>query len=161
MYVHYSNNPELRLKENYPYAPHYIKPWGLWVSDDSSQSWKEWCEREDFGLGAFRYLVEIKDESKLLWLKTEEDILAFNEEYSFNPYSDVKGYVAIEWSRVREEYLGIMIFPYHYGLRFCTEMLWYGGWDCASGCIWKPTEVLTIKPCPTWKVEGCDVSAVY
>lgn len=44
----------------------------------------------------------------------------------------------IDWKAVAKEYDGIEIDPYQYERRFSEGFLWYYGWDCASGCVWRP-----------------------
>ncbi len=129
------------------------KPIGFWLSVedyDDDQTWKTWCEAEEFGLErlAHRYLVNLSSEAKILHLKTTKDIKDFGLEYqgndqaSFSRFMKERGeepyaYVyEIRWEEVMKKWDGIIIAPYNWDCRFPSETMWYYGWDCASGCIW-------------------------
>jgi len=50
----------------------------------------------------------------------------------------------IDWEAVAKRYTGIEIEPYNWERRnsgpnnnYSMSMLWYYGWDCASGCVWE------------------------
>jgi hypothetical protein len=44
------------------------------------------------------------------------------------------------WERVARDYDGVIISPYQFNRRM--TLMWYYPWDCASGCIWRPTRVV-------------------
>ena len=50
----------------------------------------------------------------------------------------------IDWPKVAERYDGIIIAPYQWSRRLDGPM-WYYGWDCASGCVWRARAVLELK----------------
>lgn len=113
-----------------------MKPLGFWYEVDGD--WRRWCSDEQWGIEA-RHLhaVELGD-TKVLVLDTLDKLDAFHERYakplrgmSLEHRSD-----AIDWMTVSRHYDGIEIAPYQWGRRF--GWLWYYGWDCASGCIWRP-----------------------
>ena len=51
----------------------------------------------------------------------------------------------IDWAEVASKYDGIIISPYQWSLRLDMEMMWYYGWDCASGCIWNISAIKELK----------------
>ena len=102
-----------------------LKPVGLWYG--FNHSWMEWCESEmPHWIYDNKYEIQITS-NKMLVLKNDQEIIDFNTKYSSNINF-------IDWSRVFQDYGGIEIPFYSYNLR--CELLWYYGWDCASGCIW-------------------------
>lgn len=144
-FIHWSHTPGLDLSDNYDYSGYFKKPFkpqGLWLTDDSEESWQKWCEEADFGCGQCRIDLEVTEEANLLWLKTEDDILRFGDMYGEN-LSGVPNYkMSVRWGEIAERYHGIMIFPYQPSLRF--DVPWYYPWDCASGCVWKPRTALRL-----------------
>jgi hypothetical protein len=80
--------------------------------------------------------------AKVLHLKTPVEILEFQETYCVaHPIMRSPG---IDWGRVAEQYHGIVIAPYQWSLRL--DLMWYYGWDCASGCIWDTWIVERVEP---------------
>ncbi|HET7909679.1 MAG TPA: hypothetical protein VFL19_03135 [Nitrospira sp.] len=133
-----------------------MKPRGLWVSVDGKDDWPSWCKSERFGpIGAgrhvFRYRVDV-DLSRVLHLDTAAAVMRFNDEYVREklagkfpglPESPFKLSIWIDWSAVAAKYAGIIIAPYQWARRL--ELMWYYGWDCASGCIWDAAAVRSIS----------------
>jgi hypothetical protein len=117
-----------------------LKPAGLWVSVEGEYDWKWWCEVEKFRIDRLKYAheVRLKDDANILYLKSPSELMRFGEKY---PNTDPK-YAQLEklmsmfldWTRVKQDYQGVIIAPYQWDCRF--ELMWYYGWDCASGCIW-------------------------
>lgn len=147
-YCHWGYGPSLVLQDDYDYSQYRLmmfKPHGLWITTDSEDGWREWCLREEFGCGSYRFDLRIKPEANLLWLKTEEEMIEFTDEYELKDNNPVKGLrFWLDWQRVMDKYQGIMIFPCQYRMRMDDRTTWYNPWDCASGCIWKPASVLEI-----------------
>jgi hypothetical protein len=83
-------------------------------------------------LGEHEYEVVLHD-SNILVLDTPKKILEFGREYRIGE--------SIDWPRLAKTHDGIEISPYQWSLRL--NLLWYYGWDVASGCIWN-TEKLQI-----------------
>src|SRR5687768_6995229 len=109
MYVHHSSNPHLILLDEYPYCNRRLfKPGGLWISDESELSWATWCEREEFGLRPYKYSVELLEDANLLWLKTEQETIDFDNKYSIQPFPGSR-LTMVDWDRVQREYQGIMV----------------------------------------------------
>lgn len=116
------------------------KPNGLWVSVEGEDDWKTWCEGESFNLKCleFAYEVKLKDDARILHLKSSDEIREFTKLYHLSTRqwdSDTDTY-GIRWNEVKEIYQGIIIAPYQWDCRLALETSWYYGWDCASGCIW-------------------------
>lgn len=150
--IHYSSKP-FDLKPNdysQDRVDYHAKPHGLWVSaegdlGEDNLTWKEWCEQENFELKSLNhsYLVNLKPEARILYLKTPEEILEFGVKF---PYirqqwntSEGRKFCAtneLDWIEVKNIYQGIIISPYQWTLRLSNRCNWYYGWDCASGCIW-------------------------
>ncbi len=125
------------------------KPKGLWFTP-GQDDWKEWCEEnmphwlEGKTLGWFdvdlsRMLV-ISEPGALLeftarFLDSEMEkrmrLLGVRSIMSFN----------IDWRAVAEQYDGIEIAPYQWGLRLDERCHWYYTWDVASGCVWRRRSV--------------------
>ena len=110
------------------------KPFGLWYAIGTG--WIDWVkdnmpewERE------YAFVLDI-DESRLLKIDNYQDLQAFNEEYG------IEGNY-IDWDKVSQKYGGIEIAPYIYQARY--DMLWYYGWDVASGCVWASNMVKNSK----------------
>lgn len=148
-YTHYSETEkDLQLLDMTPQAiksMYNMKPTGLWISHDEEDGWSHWCGLENFQNGGYKYEVELVDKN-LLWIKTNEDIVSFNNKYIIiSPIHNLEVYT-IDWIKVFYDYNGIMIFPYRHEVRLELDFMWYYGWDCASGCIWRPSaEVKSIE----------------
>jgi hypothetical protein len=123
--IHYSSNPELKLNPISYLQEINHKPIGLWFSIETE--WADWCTSEEFCLDKlkYEYLIKLKPSNNILHLKTPEDLDKFTYLY--------KSIFNINWPKLSQEYSGIIIAPYQYSRRF---LIWYYGWDCASGCIW-------------------------
>ena len=121
------------------------KPKGLWF--DINKDWKRWCEAESFGLERFThcYRIRITDDSRVLRLDQPEKLVAFTVRYkaALYPGQSLRAeYCGIDWPRVAEEFAGIVITPYQWSCRM--SLMWYYGFDCASGCVWEP-DILQLK----------------
>jgi len=144
---HHSDQPlttvDSRDQEN---AKRRWKPWGLWVSVDVKDNWVDWCKAEEFALEKLEYqhLITLRDPTELLWITTALDLIAFTEEYG-DPLEDrFLSIDIIDWAKVAKEYPGIVIAPYQWSQRM--ELMWYYGWDCASGCIWDAAVIAEVGP---------------
>ena len=122
-----------------------MKPKGLWYEcqDDSSETWKEFC---DAGLtGGYRYdgtynVVLEADGHYMLNIPDEHHFDKFVKMYGVphpvfpnDPEENI-----IDWPKVTEHYTGIEICPY---LNSRRDVSWYYGWDVASGCVWDPSGI--------------------
>jgi hypothetical protein len=76
------------------------------------------------------YTVTLSPTANILHVKSKKAL----ENFARNFFLDSPYYPSIDWNKVAEEYQGIIIAPYRWEHRL--DMMWYYGWDCASGCIW-------------------------
>ena len=139
-YTHYSEDKNLQLLDMTPQAIksiYNIKPVGLWIGHDEEEGWSNWCESANFQKGDYKYEVNLIDKN-LLYIKTNKDIIRFNNEYRI--FSPINSMYTVDWIKLFYKYNGIMIFPYRHEARLDIDFMWYYGWDCASGCIWRPSE---------------------
>ena len=122
----------------------YFKPKGLWYG--FGDSWQKWCENEQPDW-IHQHFYELKPNgSNLLILKTERDMLRFNDEYGGKPVlPGMRIFKQIEWSRVTQNYNGIEIPIYFWQFRLHPDFLWFYGWDCASGAIWNLEKVDAVE----------------
>lgn len=120
------------------------KPRGLWYSVD--EDWEQWCSSEmRRWLVGQRYSVDVGD-SNILRLTDALAVQAFDERYGRRDRSFIDCR-RIDWAAVGAAYDGIEIAPYQWSLRMGID--WYYGWDCASGCIWRPRGV-KLSPIEAW-----------
>lgn len=155
-FLHYSAVPldtlVVKDQRTEEYAGAFTKPRGLWVSVEGEYDWLEWCMNEEFNLGGFKYVYEVKlkETANILYLRSAEDIDSFTDKYITlgGPPGFVEKLIEagippmesaaakIDWNKVIKEYDGIVITPYCWERRMARHTTWYYGWDCASGCIW-------------------------
>jgi len=158
---HYSGTPIEKLEVDYDYLPRPAqycegKPYGLWISveDDPEDGWKAWCLNEDYNIEDLKhkYKVNLKNDAKILHLKTAKEIFDFSKEYrkpTQSPFPlDDWDTSKIDWQRLRDHYEGIIISPYQWECRLALESGWYYGWDCSSGCIWDIKSIDSIELIP-------------
>ena len=121
------------------------KPAGFWLSDESEEnSWTAYLDvasngdpyycRRDFSIDLFEVRV----------IRTEGQMFGFNLEYGTLSVtrinrSRVDSHPVVDWPRVAQSYKGIIISPHQHGYSGQDDLNWYGGWDCACGCIWDLT----------------------
>lgn len=129
-YYHYSERSNLEPVEERDHT--WIKPVGLWITDDSADNWPNWCRKQNYPCGTHLFQIDILPNSNLRWVTSAEELDIFTEKYS----TFETGLKFIDWKRVIDKYNGLMIFPYLHSRRY--EHMWYYGWDCASGCLWNP-----------------------
>ena len=133
------------------------KPEGLWYEcqDGSSTSWKDFC---DAGLsGGYHHSVSPSGVRSVRYDSSFNVVLADNgyhmlnipDVHSFDKFSEMYGVPhpvfpddpeenMIDWPRVAKDYAGIEICPY---LDSRRDIMWYYGWDVASGCVWDPSGI--------------------
>lgn len=118
-----------------------FKPKGFWYSVDGD--WERWCKSEspDWLEGANTHAVELGRE-RILYLRSVDDLDEFHKKYKpVNVEKSLENY--IDWAAVASEYDGIEIAPYQRKRRLNGPAhRWCYGWDCASGCIWRPNGVI-------------------
>lgn len=114
-----------------------MKPTGLWYAIGSS--WIDWCIGEEFGgIGTYIYEIELNPNSNILFLDNKEDVFAISKKYKRkDEYFKHSCLEYVNWAEIMNDYDGIEINPYLNELRLAFDLIWYYGWDVASGCIWK------------------------
>jgi len=117
-----------------------MKPEGFWYDCDGE--WSRWIDSEmPHWKGKHNYKVQV-DLSKMIVIRNYKQLKAFEEKYGIKkPYGD--GYMEIDWPKVAQNYSGIEIAPYIQSARF--SVLWYYGWDVASGCIWEKSALKNVE----------------
>lgn len=140
--IHYSDTPLLTV-HSVQQEPSYVKPRGLWVSVEGSDDWKEWCMGEEFRLDhlASPHEIILAPTANILRLTNVAELDDFDEHWGVGDDSVM---AAIDWVSVAQSYQGIIIAPYIWERRL--ELMWYYGWDCASGCIWDASAIEHIVP---------------
>lgn len=148
--IHHTNQEVIRVP--FPYPKLYrqklgYKPNGLWYG--INWEWEEWCKSEmPKWLHKKHFSLEI-DMNKILLLDSTEKIMDFQKEFGEMPdwmndgLKRIKNHEYINWEKVAEKYSGIEISPYQYSLRF--KLMWYYGWDIASGCIFNLSCIKSIN----------------
>ncbi len=143
--IHWSSRPITRLREVAQDQFDY-KPRGLWY--ELGGGWALWCASEapSWIKGKSRYRVHL-GRARILRLRTLAAIDDFAQRYCIPfPWQNAAARLRIgtpDWPRLATEYDGLEIAPYQWQRRH--EYIWYYGWDCASGVIWRPS--------PTTRVE--------
>jgi hypothetical protein len=113
------------------------KPKGLWYG--MGDSWIDWV-RHEMPTWECNNLFKLDlDESKIIKLNNEEELLAFNDQYGEKDYINF-----IDWFEVSKKYSGIEIPNYLWSLRMDRRVSWYYGWDVASGCVWGEDAIISI-----------------
>ena len=108
------------------------KPQGLWYGIGTS--WIDWVRSEMPSWERNNiFLIDI-DESKIIKISNENELLQFNENYKSE--LENTSFSLIDWKKVSKDYEGIEITPYLYKMRFDRRVFWYYSWDVASGCVW-------------------------
>lgn len=151
-FIHYSEEPLTNLT-NPPKnceGGTCIKPHGLWVS--VNDAWENWCREEDFYVEHLAYKSQIKldKSSDILYLVNEDSFDAFTLEYCPSTWKQGKikidnrsiNYLFVDWEKVKDKYKGLIIPIYLWKRR---DVMWYYGWDCASGVIWDISAIKSIK----------------
>lgn len=110
------------------------KPRGFWY--EVNGEWREWCGAENFGTGRYIHEVQLND-CNVLIIDTATKLDRFHNDFQIVQQLSPKfALIEIDWKRVSDNYDGVEIAPYQYQRRY--KFMWYYGWDCASGVIWRP-----------------------
>jgi hypothetical protein len=132
-----SKNDEIQFRPVDQSSTPRHKPMGLWYGIGTS--WLDWVRGEMPEWEAENVFLLDINESKIIKITNDEELLAFNDKYSEkNTYggSFLTGDAPINWVKVAEHYDGIEIAPYLWNMRMDDRVGWYYTWDVASGCIW-------------------------
>lgn len=144
--IHFSNTPVAEVHGGHNAAASF-KPRGFWVSvEGNGDGWSDWCRDEEFRDTdrQIAHVVTLEPAAKILRLGTSARLLDFTERYGF--LRTEYGTQGIRWDVVAMEFQGIIISPYQWECRLEDATFWYYGWDCASGCIWDPAAISSIRP---------------
>lgn len=136
--THYSPTPVV-LRDGSTSQEPGLKPSGFWVSvDEAGDGWADWCRAEQFRLESLSAVqtVTLASDSKVLWIKTAGELAEFDQKFQLGRWDGV------DWPRVAQSYQGIIIAPYQW--RHRNNLMWYYGWDCASGCIWDTAAIQSV-----------------
>ncbi len=145
--LHYSEKRLGTINSVYQYDHGEMKPQGLWVSVEGDDDWLEWCTSNEYQPKRLKRCQEIrlKDDHNICILDSVLDIHQFADEYRTSipgiPESRILNGMHLKWSRVAEQYKGIIIAPYQWECRMDDKIFWYYSWDCASGCIWDASAI--------------------
>ncbi len=138
--IHYSDKPLTEVySSEQPNLP-YFKPHGLWVSVEGPNDWPSWCSDEQFPLGKYTTEITLKPNANILRIASVAEIDKFSTDYHRDSETSdwwrlVSDIYHIDWQLLpKRGYQGIIIAPYLWERRL--ELMWYYGWDCASGVIW-------------------------
>ena len=115
------------------------KPKGMWYG--MGDSWINWVRSEMPHWECNNVFKLELDESKIIKLNNEEELLAFNQKYGEELYGATS---CIDWFEVSKKYSGIEIPNYMWSLRMDRRVSWYYGWDVASGCVWGEDAIVSI-----------------
>lgn len=146
--IHFS---EKKLKDvvAVPQESRGFKPRGLWVSDEDDYGWRAWCLGEGFRVERLAVAHEVKlyPESRVLYVKGEAQLHALASKYGNDDCWGDRWETGwdVRWDLIAKRHQGIVISPYLAERRFDPAFFWYYAWDCASGCIWDPTAIESIK----------------
>lgn len=116
-----------------------FKPSGIWYAFGTA--WKDWVRSEmpewnDKYSSAYKLDV---DSSKILSVKTVEELQRFHDKYSEGEHKYV-----IDWNSISQKWAGIEFPVYLKSVRL--DYLWYSQLDVASGCIWDTSVIRNITP---------------
>jgi len=129
--IHLSAKP-LGLARRVTQQRTQLKPTGIWYA--CGYDWIRWLQGEqpDWLAGVrHAYLLDV-DLRELAVLDTLSKLDDFDGTYGFG-----REHVGqIDWHAVAKLYGGVEICPYQRQRRM--SLLWYYGWDVASGVIWSP-----------------------
>lgn len=122
------------------------KPRGLWVSTDDEEGWDAWARQTwgDDGRDGACTRVHLDPAANVLWIADAAALAAFDRVFGEELLPGESYTRLIRWRTVADRWQGVVIVPYQRAMRW--EILWYYGWDCASGCIWDPAAIARLEP---------------
>ena len=154
--MHYADAPlafdaDRTYVQGEPYA--FRKPEGLWVSVQGEDDWPSWCSREEYAPNRLRHSHQVRlfRDANILMINSSAELLDFTDAYAVQTdwerrwdwKRDNKRQWPIDWRQVAMQYDGIIIAPYQWQCRSAVD--WYYGWDCASGCIWNLSAIVSVE----------------
>jgi len=117
------------------------KPKGIWFG--IGNSWIDWLEY-NMPQWAEPSIIKVGvNVSKMLNIKTDNDVDAFSEKYTFKK----KDMWIADWKKLAKDYDGIIMWTYPPSYRMFADdpkAIW-DGWDVQSGCVWNPAAIKKIN----------------
>ena len=162
MLFHYSKKADVSFSMAQMPDDNDHKPGGLWLSDDSDCGWRDrvlerlrgghsdWVDAYKGLQYRYGFTIDPCLSDRVLKLKTPDDLRRFTSHYreaacrECNVAGEPGWGLHIEWERVKDDYMGILITPFHPDLALAGKagkdpfFHWYR-FDCASGCFWDIT----------------------
>ena len=128
---------------------------GLWGCRDDS--WKEWCEENDFGYNPNYFEWQLKPGTKVYTINTVEDFIYLLKNYQTEEYADS---VYIDYLKLSKDYDAVELtengnIHLHYNVetndpelqdpKYKTAlMIALNGWDVPSICVFNPNKTVQI-----------------
>lgn len=154
IYIHYGSNefkPELFKPVKNEMM--FTKPkGGLWASPiNAKESWKEWCERNDFHLELLKksFIFVLKPDTRVLFIDDVKQLENLPKVENPAIFENFKLWTCLDFEKLSQEYDAVEITlseeKSHQG------EFWGGlydklyGWDCDSICIMNP-ECINTNP---------------
>ena len=127
---------------------------GLWGCRDDS--WKEWCEDNDFGYNPDYFEWILKPGTKIYTIDTEEDFIYLLKKYG----SEIDDFYGIDYLKLAKDYNAVELTPrgntyLHYGINPSDPELQdikykkalhmaLNTWDVPSICVFNPSKTVDI-----------------
>lgn len=126
-----------------PGPGYFVKPRGLWVSDETGDAWgwTDCCDSDGFAIGPWEHAVTLNPDATILHIANETGLRDFHAAHATTV--SPRG-VGIDWQAVATRWQGVIITPYLWSMRLNSDVSWYYTWDCASGCIWDPLAIAEV-----------------
>ena len=148
-YIHYGHDKLDRDAVTHVVTSIKSKPnKGVWASPvDSTRSWKDWCEAEDFRVceESNSFTFTLSPDAKILEVHEESDIMdyvIFNEvDYTSRRFSATHVCDMLNLPKLYRDFDGMELFlsegsfGFHLGL--------FSLWDCDSIVVWNPDVIVT------------------
>ena len=155
MLSHYSKEANKTFSTDHPIPlDNDHKPGGLWLSDDAGYGWyafvldrlrsgsSDWADGEELLQYRYDFTIDPSQSDRVLLLESPDDLRRFTWRYREAAsrkcvVDDKLGYgLHIEWGRVKADYMGILVTPFHPALSRKDPFYHWYRFDCASGCFW-------------------------
>ena len=148
--VHYSGHADpIEVRPATPSVIQVKPKGGFWVSDDTDFGWLDWCAQDDFGHDRNTYRREVVldlDSPRVLVMGNAFSVKEFGRRYVVyrldSPWNSIRHDINLNWRAVMEKYDAVIITPYQWSVRL--DLMWYNGWDCASGVILHPDAIVAM-----------------
>jgi hypothetical protein len=149
--IHFSNRSIAKVGRRAQHSPddhllYWSKPEGLWVSDETNAyGWREWV-RDNLPRHRLRDYrvaneVTLANDANILVISDAAGLDAFTNQFGRRD----RPTCWLNWSAVAEQWQGIVITPHIMERHGHASCLWYMVWEVASGCIWDPAAIASIR----------------